>query len=160
MHEVVSSVLDTFMDSRHNFLGLTPCLRAVLVFDGIELALDFGKSRFISAKEAWIFDELAIGKSGKDFNANVNADFFIGMRKQFGFHITGEAGKPLARGSSANGTGFDRTFYVSVQVDWKVTNLRKTKPSLVEAKPRTRVGEGIILALCPSAWGIQVLRLV
>ena len=76
MHEVMASGGDTLMDTGDDFLGLATGFGSVLVLDLVELALDFCQSLFVTTKEARVFDELAIGQSREDFQANVNADFF------------------------------------------------------------------------------------
>ena len=65
MAEVMPSVSDALMDTRDDFAGLSAFLAPALVLG--EFALCFDKSLFIFAKEAWVFEELAVGKGREGF---------------------------------------------------------------------------------------------
>ena len=75
----------------------------------------------VTAKETWVFDELAAGQRGKSFQPYVNADFLIGRRQEFRLDGTGETNEPLAVGS-ANGTGLDRALDGAVQSNGDIAN--------------------------------------
>jgi len=98
------------------------------VLDLIELALCFRQSIFVTTKEAQVFNEFAAGESRKDFEANVNTDFFGGgfkrlWLKRLWLNLAGEAGIPLARSRSADSAGLNVAFNPAVKMNGNVANL-------------------------------------
>jgi len=146
MHKVMATMLNTLMDTGDDFLGFATGFGSVLILHIVELALSFCQSLFVTAEEARVFDELAIGQSRKDFEANVNADFFGRGFQRLWLYLTGEANEPLARGRSANRTRFDVTFNGSVQVNGNITDFGQAETALKEAEATLRIGYAIVLA--------------
>ena len=123
MHKVMATMLDTLMNAGDDTLGFATSLCLVLVLDLIELALCFRQSLFVLAEEARVFNELAVGESRKDFEANVNADFLGRGFKRLWLNLAGEAGIPLARSRSADSAGLNVAFNPTVKMNGNVANL-------------------------------------
>jgi len=93
------------------------------VLDLIELALCFRQSIFVTTEEAQVFNELAAEESRKDFEANVNTDFFGRGFKRLWLNLAGEAGIPLARSRSADSAGLNVAFNPAVKMNGNVADL-------------------------------------
>ncbi len=106
MHKVMATVPYTFMDTRQNLVGFAAALWFAFFVLGL-LSASLCQCFFITAKEARVVYELAVGQGQKGVQASVKPDAFTGRQQEVIFLLYGEADKPLGA-ISANCASLDR----------------------------------------------------
>ena len=161
MAEVMPSVSDALVNARDDFASFFALTTSAFLLG--QLTLCFGKSLFIFAEKAWVFEELAVGKGRESLQPNVNADGFLGRRQVFGFNFLAKAGEPLAV-DTANCAGFEFAPRLAVEFCFHLPNLGETDGAV--ADPETvvlRKSDTVVLAFAfepGEAWGIAILHAV
>ena len=144
----MATVTDALMDAGDNLLGLAPCAGTASLLR--QPALCLRQSLLVLAEEARVPNVLAVGQRGEGLQANVNADFLIGRRQDFGPDLAGEAGVPLVL-DAADGTRFDVPVNRAVQADAEIAYLGEPQAALHDAEAALRVGDGVALPVALDA---------
>ena len=93
MDEIMTTITNTFVNTRQNLIGLAPCIGA---FRGLGLlASSLCQSLFVNAKELGIIDKSTVAESRERLDAEVDADCEIGRRQRLRRVIAREAYKPF-----------------------------------------------------------------
>ena len=174
MAEVMTTITNALMDTRDDFASLSAFLAPALLFR--EFALCFGKSLFIFAEKAWVFEELAVGKGRESLQANINADGFLGRRQVFGFNFLAKAGEPLAV-DAPNRAVFEFAPRLAVEFGFYLAEFRELDGAVSHSDYvritdlgitdlevlALRVGDAVVLPRTfdtREAWGIAFLHAV
>lgn len=143
--EIMAAVADALMDTRNDLAGLLPSTAPALLF--CEFALCFRQCLFFLAEEARVSDELTVGECGEGFQANVNADGFLGWRQRSGPDLLAERGEPLAV-DAADGAGLEFAPRPAVEFGLHLPDLGEADAAVSDLETVVlRVSDAVVLAL-------------
>jgi hypothetical protein len=148
MGEVVTSKLDTLMDTRNHLAMCASLWRALSKLS--VLALDLCQRFLLLAKEARIRNLSTSGEGSKRLESYVNPDVCRCFWKAFRLALAGKRDIPFARAASLNGAHLELALERPMIGHLDAANLGETHPIIMgDAKPRLREGERII-AMCAT----------
>lgn len=155
MYEIMTTVLDTFMDAPNDFFRGSAFFRAMLGLDLIELALGFGESILFLTEEARVLDELAIGQGDEGFESNVNTNGLHVFREAFGLIITREADVPLIA-FTTDGASFNYTRANTVDFGFDLPDFGKRDSAFSDTVSALRIGDAVVLAFAFKSWASRL----
>jgi hypothetical protein len=157
--EVVTTELDTLVDTRHNLTMFPPLGRTFGKF--AMLALDFRQGLLFLTEKAGIGNLFTGGEGGKGFESYVNSDLGRHCGQAFRFALARETHVPLAGRTASNGTGFHLAQDLTVIDHLDTANLGESHAvirlplpadNMRETKATLREGEAIV-AVSPTKTG-------
>ena len=143
MGKVISTEMDTLMDTSNNLAMRTP-LRCPFCKPGM-LALDTGQNFFLGAKKAGIGYLFFIAESSKGFESHVNPHLGRGFWQALWLTLDREGHVPLASRGTSNSTRFDFAFEGTMIDHLDAANLGKRHTVIIgDTEATLREGEGVI----------------
>ena len=144
--EVLAFPFGTLMHPSNDFPFMVSLTGALLSFG--EVTLGFGQSLLFVAKKSRFFNFLAIGKSRKGFESDVNTYLSRIVRQFLRLIVAREAHVPLPCGGSGDSTSLRSPLHWSVKSNLDVPNLGEDKLATLDGTARwdLRKGDAIVPA--------------